>query len=109
LKNPQLYFANYLDADVLASTDSVAPTRDDGGLENPDVIGRYDLNVGMSLMPILFCKMGKSSANYKATVNSSTQVLCWLQGAASHSHVHLLLDGTTSYCWSLLRAKHLIY
>ncbi len=56
-KPPALLY-NYLDADVLASTDSVAPTRDDGGLENPDVIGRYDLNVGMSL----FCTMGKSSA-----------------------------------------------
>lgn len=49
LENPLLYFADYPDADVLASTDSVAPTRDDGGLENPDVIGRYDLNVGMFL------------------------------------------------------------
>jgi len=63
LENPQLYFANYLDADVLASTDSVAPTRDDGGLENPDVIGRYDLNVGMSSMSVLLCTMGKSAAN----------------------------------------------
>ncbi len=63
-KPPALLY-NYLDADVLASTDSVAPTRDDGGLENPDVIGRYDLNVGMSSMSVLFCTMGKSAANCK--------------------------------------------
>jgi len=82
LENPQLYFAKYLDADVLASTDSVAPTCDDGGLESPDVIGRYDLNVGMSM---LFCTMGKSPAKYRIVVNISTCMLCWLQGASLQS------------------------
>ncbi|DBA91286.1 TPA: hypothetical protein ACH3X2_004051 [Trebouxia sp. C0005] len=50
LENPLPYFAEYPDADVLASTDSVAPTCDDNGLENPSTIGRYDLNVGLMLL-----------------------------------------------------------
>jgi len=74
LENPLPYFAEYPNADVLASTDSVAPTRDDGGLENPNIIGRYDLNVGK---PLLF-PIGQMSSDVKQM---------WIQ----HQHLCVVL------------------
>ena len=56
LQDPLPYFAQYPEADILASSDVAAPTHDDGGLEDPEVMGRQDLNIGLSLpCPALPC------------------------------------------------------
>ncbi len=54
LRNPLPYFAQFPEADILATSDATAPTHDDGGLEGPQVIGRHDLNIGAStsFMPL---------------------------------------------------------
>ncbi len=46
LQNPLPYFARFPEADILVSSDATAPTHDDEGLEDPQVIGRHDLNIG---------------------------------------------------------------
>lgn len=40
------YFAQFPQADILASTDIMMATHDDGGLEDPRVMGWEDLNIG---------------------------------------------------------------
>lgn len=49
LQDPLPYFAKFPQADVLATSDTVAPTHDDEGLEDPQVMGRYELNIGEQL------------------------------------------------------------
>ncbi|DBA89705.1 TPA: hypothetical protein ACH3X2_004594 [Trebouxia sp. C0005] len=50
LQNPLPYFARFPEANILASSDATAPTHDDEGLENPQVIGRHDLNIGVMML-----------------------------------------------------------
>lgn len=68
LHNPLPYFAKYPEADILATSDGTAPTHDDGGLEDPQIIGRHDLNIGQSLcLQALAC-----------SVNSHSGLICGL-------------------------------
>ena len=46
LQDPLPFFARFSEADILASTDAVAPSHDDGGLEEPRLIGQFGLNIG---------------------------------------------------------------
>ena len=46
LQDPQPYFGRFPQANILATSDAVAPSRDDGNLDDPQVIGRADLNIG---------------------------------------------------------------
>ncbi|DBA94310.1 TPA: hypothetical protein ACH3X1_001922 [Trebouxia sp. C0004] len=50
LQNPLPYFARFPEADILVSSDATAPTHDDEGLEDPQVIGRHDLNIGIMML-----------------------------------------------------------
>ena len=48
LHNPLPYFARFPEADILVSSDWPGATHDDEGLEDPEVMGRFDMNVGES-------------------------------------------------------------
>ncbi|KAL3151812.1 hypothetical protein ABBQ38_012780 [Trebouxia sp. C0009 RCD-2024] len=50
LQSPLPYFAQFPEADILASTDIMMPSHDDGGLEDPQVMGWEDLNIGIMLL-----------------------------------------------------------
>lgn len=52
LQDPLPYFASIPQADILASSDAVAPSHDDGGLEDAQQMGSYELNIGTNPLPI---------------------------------------------------------
>ena len=88
LQSPLPYFAQFPEADILASTDVMLPTHDDGGLEDPQVMGWEDLNIGqspslafckqLSNLPTLHCKPEGQFHSLSSPLDQVTQAQHWL-------------------------------